>query len=115
MSGLTAANVETILEKLDDCVDTLEQTHAHNLAANLADLVDEIQQMQRDNIAQASRPDRVGDECWCGTWERSTGIVWRRGILRAWRPGGCPAIVEDAETKKIDYFSRISFASEAPK
>jgi hypothetical protein len=85
------------------------------LAANLADLVDEIQQMQRDNTTQASRPDRVGDECWCGTWEKGTGIVWRRGILRAWAAGDCPAIVEDAGTKEIDYFSRISFATEAPQ
>jgi hypothetical protein len=77
-----------------------------------------IEQMQRDNTsntAQASRPDRVGDECWCGTYEKNVGWSWRRGILRAWAAGGCPAIVEDAETKKIDYFSRISFSSEAPK
>jgi hypothetical protein len=115
MNGLTAANVETILKKLDDCVDTLEQTHAHNLAANLADLVDEIQQMQRDNTAQASRPDRVGDECWYGSWEEPRGMPWRRGIVRAWVSGNCVAVVEDIETKKVDCYSMISFSTEAPK
>ena len=115
MSGLTAADVEIILEKLDDCVDTLEQTHAHNLAANIADLVDEIQQMQRDNTTHTSRPDRVGDECWYGSWEEPRGMPWRRGIVRAWVSGNCVAVVEDIETKKVDCYSMISFSTEAPK
>jgi hypothetical protein len=74
--------------------------------------------MQRDNTSnetQPSRPDRVGDECWYGVYEQNVGYSWHRGILRAWAAGDCPAIVEDAETEEIDYFSRISFSSEAPK
>jgi uncharacterized coiled-coil protein SlyX len=112
MNGLTAANVETILEKLDDCVDTLEQTHAHNLAANLADLVDKIQQMQRDNTTHTSRPDRVGDECWF-----RKGGDWQRGILRAWDVGSkySMAIVEDKKTGVAKSTINISFSSEAPK
>jgi hypothetical protein len=113
MNGLSATQVETILEKLDDCVDTLEQTHTHNLAANLADLVDEIQQMQRDNSTKASRPDRVGDECWY-----AEGKTWYKGTLRAWLPGieyGIATIVIEDEQGNILYPSQISFAKEPPQ
>ena len=115
MNGLTAADVRNLTGAISQSADRYRATGKNEIAGALEDLLYAINEMQRYNTTQASRPDRVGDECWCGTWERSTGIVWRRGILRAWRPGGCPAIVEDAETKKIDYFSRISFSSEAPK
>ena len=116
MSGLTAANVETILEKLDDCVDTLEQTHAHNLAANLADLVDEVQQMQRDNTAQARRPDRVGDECWYALWDVDNGRWdWRRGIFRGICDRSYPFVAEDAITKSLELCLHVNFSAEAPK
>jgi hypothetical protein len=115
MNGLTAADVNHLTAAIEQSMDRYKASGKKEIAGALDDLLYAINEMQRYNATQASRPDRVGDECWCGTWERGTGIVWRRGILRAWRPGGCPAIVEDAETKKIDYFSRISFSTEAPK
>jgi hypothetical protein len=115
MNGLTAANV-------DGLVDAIKKTHANCLelrkfeaAHALADVLFVIHRLREENTTQPSRPDRVGDECWYGTYEKNVGWSWRRGILRAWAAGDCPAIVEDAGTKEIDYFSRISFATEAPK
>jgi hypothetical protein len=115
MNGLTAANV-------DGLVDAIKKTHANCLelrkfeaAHALADVLFVIHRLREESTTQASRPDRVGDECWYGVYEQNVGYSWRKGILRAWCHGDCPAIVEDAETKEIDYFSRISFASEAPK
>jgi hypothetical protein len=118
MNGLTAANVEMIIDSLKEASTELLKEKQYVAARELRSVCEVIEQMQRDNTsntAQASRPDRVGDECWCGTYEKNVGWSWRRGILRAWAAGDCPAIVEDAETKEIDYFSRISFSTEAPK
>jgi hypothetical protein len=66
----------------------------------------------RESIS--TRPDRIGDECWYGTWVTGEGWSWHRGILRAWVPGDCPAVVEDVEAKKVDCYSMISFSTEAP-
>jgi hypothetical protein len=114
MNGLTAANV-------DGLIDAIQKTHANCLALEkreaaraLADVLFVIKQLREENTTHPSRPDRVGDECWYGTWERGIGWQWRRGILRAWVPGDCPAVVEDAEAKKVECYSMISFSNEAP-
>ena len=116
MSGLTAANV-------DGLVDAIKKTHANCLALErreaaraLADVLFVIHRLREENTTQPSRPDRVGDECWyfdwCGDAKRH---VWKRGILRAWAGGDNPAAVEDAETMQIKYRGNISFSTEAPK
>jgi hypothetical protein len=115
MNGLTAANV-------DGLVDAIKKTHANCLALErreaaraLADVLFVIHQLREENTIQASRPDRVGDECWYGSWEQPRGMPWRRGIVRAWVSENCVAVVEDIETKKVDCYSMISFSTEAPK
>jgi hypothetical protein len=115
MNGLTAANVDHLTQAINRSIDRYEASGKKETVGALLDLLYAIDEMQRYNTAQASRLDRVGDGCWCGTYEKNVGWSWRRGILRAWAAGDCPAIVEDAETKEIDYFSRISFSTEAPK
>ena len=115
MNGLTAANVELIIDALKEASTELLKEKQFRAEKELQSVCEVIEQMQRDNTTHTSRPDRVGDECWYGTWEPGIDWSWRRGIVRAWAAGDCPAIVEDAETKEIDYFSRISFSAEAPK
>jgi hypothetical protein len=114
MNGLTAANVERIVIGLKIGMREAVLANSSIAAKELADVLSLIEAMQRENTTHASRPDRVGDECWCGVYEQNVGYSWRKGILRAWCHGDCPAIVEDAETKEIDYFSRVSFSTEAP-
>jgi hypothetical protein len=116
MNGLTAANV-------GDLVDAIKKTHADCLglrkfeaAHALADVLFAINRLRQEIATQASRPDRVGDECWYGAWKAGKDSwTWRRGILRAWLSSDYFAIVEDAETKRISVYSQISFATEAPK
>jgi hypothetical protein len=115
MNGLTAADVRNLTGAISQSADRYRATGKNEIAGALDDLLYAINEMQRYNTTQASRPDRVGDECWYGVYEQNVGYSWHKGILRAWCHGDCPAIVEDAETKEIDYFSRISFSTEAPK
>jgi hypothetical protein len=114
MSGLTEANVERLCDSLNQRIALALHANDRFSAGQLQGILSSIKNMQCENTKQLSRPDRVGDECWCGVYEQNVGYSWRKGILRAWCHGDCPAIVEDAETKEIDYFSRISFSSEAP-
>jgi hypothetical protein len=115
MNGLTAANV-------DGLVDAIKKTHANCLALEkreaaraLADVLFVIHRLREENTTQASRPDRVGDECWYSNWNNESRYVWRRGILRAWLAGDDFAIIEDCETGRVQYKSEISFSTEAPK
>jgi hypothetical protein len=61
------------------------------------------------NQMQASRPDRLGDECWF-----RIGGLWSRGILRHWSME-VGAAIEDAESKRIWFATEISFSTEAPQ
>jgi len=115
MSGLSGTDVDFVLEKLKVAIDQARYDCETTSAMELEDIASTIKRLRQESTTQPSRPDRVGDECWCGVYKQNVGYSWRKGILRAWCHGDCPAIVEDAETKEIDYFSRISFASEAPK
>jgi hypothetical protein len=115
MNGLTAADVRNLTGAISQSADRYRATGKNEIAGALDDLLYAINEMQRYNTTQASRPDRVGDECWYGTWERGVGWKWRRGILRCWVPGDCPAVVEDIEAKKVECYSMISFSTEAPK
>jgi hypothetical protein len=114
MNGLTAAN-------FDELFDAISKMHADYLASRkfeaahaLAGTLFVINRLREESTTQPSRPDRIGEKCWCGTWERGKGWAWRRGILRAWVPGDCPAVVEDVEAKKVECYSMISFSTEAP-
>jgi hypothetical protein len=109
MNGLTAASV-------DGLVDAIKKTHANCLALErreaaraLADVLFVIHQLREENITQASRPDRVGDECWYA----ATSSTYRKGILRAWFEDF--AIVEDCETNRATQTHDVYFSSEAPK
>ena len=112
MSGLTAASV-------DGLVDAIKKTHANCLALErreaaraLADVLFVIHRLREESTTQASRPDRVGDECWF-----RRGGDWQKGILRVWDVGcECSmAIVEDKETGVAKSTTNISFSTEAPK
>jgi hypothetical protein len=114
MNGLTAESVELIIDAIKEASTELLKEKQFRAAKELQSVCEVIEQMQRDNTTQPSRPDRVGDECWYGTWERGIGWQWRRGILRAWVPGDWPAVVEDVEAKKVECYSMISFSEEVP-
>jgi hypothetical protein len=115
MNGLTAASVDELFDAINIMHTNCCALRKFEAAHALAEVLFVMNRLREESTTQASRPDRVGDECWCGTYEKNVGWSWRRGILRAWAAGDCPAIVEDAVTKEIDYFSRISFATEAPQ
>jgi hypothetical protein len=118
MNGLTAANV-------DGLVDAIKKTHANCLALErreaaraLADVLFVIHQLREENTIQTSRPDRVGDECWCFCWcSDQKRHVWLKAFLRAWfiEDNSVVAIVENAETKMPFVASKISFSTEAPE
>jgi len=116
MNGLTAANVDHLTEAIEQSIDRYKASDKKEIAGALESLLYAINEMQRYNTTQASRPDRVGDECWyfdwCGDAKRH---VWKRGVLRAWVGGDNPAVVEDTETMQIKYKGNISFSAEAPK
>jgi hypothetical protein len=117
MNGLTAANVEYLVDLIKTYIESAQNAHRFAAENQFKNVLTSIKQMQKENVPQPSRPDRVGDECWYFAWCKgisSPSYVWKRGILRAWAAGDCPAIVEDIQTKEIDYFSRISFSTEAP-
>ena len=111
MSGLTAANVEMIIDSLKEASTELLKEKQYVAARELRSVCEVIEQMQRDNTsntAQASRPDRVGDECWYA----ATSSTYRKGILRAWFEDF--AIVEDCETKRATQTHDVYFSTEAP-
>jgi hypothetical protein len=119
MNGLTAANVELIIDAIKEASTELLKEKQFRAAKELQSVCEVIEQMQRDNTTnttQASRPDRVGDECWYATWDLDNGRWdWRRGVLRSWIAGNNPAAIEDIQTGQIEYKSEISFSAEAPK
>ena len=111
MSGLTAANVEMIIDSLKEASTELLKEKQYVAARELRSVCEVIEQMQRDNTsntAQASRPDRVGDECWYA----ATSSTYRKGILRAWFEDF--AIVEDCETNRATQTHDVYFSTEAP-
>jgi hypothetical protein len=112
MNGLTAANVNHLTEAIEQSIDRYKASGKKEIAGALEDLLYAINEMQRYNTTQASRPDRVGDECWF-----RKGGDWQRGILRAWDVGSkySMAIVEDKETGVAKSTINISFSAEAPK
>lgn len=115
MNGLTAANVDALIDAIKQAQNRFAEENKSETAFALSDIVFAIDQLRkRNNATQTSRPDRIGDECWYGTWVTGKGWSWHRGILRAWVPGDCPAVVEDVETKKVDCYSMIAFSTEAP-
>ena len=116
MNGLTAADVSQLSNALLKSIEKLFEQDEDVAAKELQGMLNVIEIMQQQNAnTQPSRPDRVGDECWYGSWEEPRGMPWRRGIVRAWVSGNCVAVVEDIETKKVDCYSMISFSTEAPK
>lgn len=119
MNGLTAENVRCVIDSLKEAIGELKKENQRVAATELESVLAVVDQMQRDNTSnatQTNRPDRVGDECWCGAWKAGKDSwTWRRGILRAWLSSDYFAIVEDAETKRISVYSQISFATEAPQ
>jgi hypothetical protein len=112
MNGLTAENVDHLTEAIKQSIDRYKTGGKKETAGALEDLLYAINEMKRYNTTQASRPDRVGDECWF-----RTGGDWQRGILRAWDVGcECSmAIVEDKKTGVAKSTTDISFSTEAPK
>jgi hypothetical protein len=108
MNGLTAASVELIIDALKEASTELLKEKQFRAAKELQSVCEVIEQMQRDNTAQASRPDRVGDECWYA----ATSSTYRKGILRAWFEDF--AIVEDCETKRATQTHDVYFSTEAP-
>jgi hypothetical protein len=114
MNGLTAENVERIVIGLKIGIREAVFANSSIAAKELADVLSLIEAMQRNNTAQASRPDRVGDECWYA----ASNDPYKRGVLRAWLGGqyeGHAVAVEDVETNAIRYVDYISFSTEAPK
>jgi hypothetical protein len=117
MNGLTAENVRLVTDSLKEAIGDLKKENQRVAATELESVLAVVDQMQRDNTSnttQASRPDRVGDECWYA----ASNDPYKRGILRAWLGGqyeGHAVAVEDVETKAIRYVDYISFSTEAPK
>jgi hypothetical protein len=108
MNGLTAANVDHLTEAIEQSIDRYKASGKKEIAGALEDLLYAINEMQRYNTTQASRPDRVGDECWYA----ATSSTYRKGILRAWFEDF--AIVEDCETKRATQTHDVYFSTEAP-
>ena len=115
MSGLTAEGFELLIDRLRKVAKQSYFDCEVISASEIDSIIEMAIRMQNNNAAQASRPDRVGDECWCGTYEKNVGWSWRRGILRAWAAGDCPAIVEDCETNRATQTHDVYFSTEAPK
>ena len=115
MNGLTAANVEYLVDLIKTYIESAQNAHRFAAENQFKNVLSSIRQMQKENAPQPSRPDRIGDECWYSNWlTDESRHVWRRGILRAWLAGDDFAIIEDCETGRIEYKSEISFSSEAP-
>jgi hypothetical protein len=113
MNGLTAADVSQLSNALLKSIEKLFEQDENVAANELRGMLNVIEIMQQQNATtQASRPDRVGDECWF-----RTGGDWQKGILRVWDVGcECSmAIVEDKETGVAKSTTDISFSIEAPK
>jgi len=112
MNGLTAADVNHLTAAIDQSIDRYKASDKKEIAGALESLLYAINEMQRCNTTQASRPDRVGDECWF-----RKGGDWQRGILRVWDVGSeySMAIVEDKKTGVAKSVTDISFSTEAPK
>jgi hypothetical protein len=115
MNGLTAEGFELLIDKLREAAKQSYFDCEVISASEIESIIEMAVRMQNNNAAHTSRPDRVGDECWYGSWEKPKGMPWRRGIVRAWVSGNCVAVVEDIETKKVDCYSMISFSTEAPQ
>jgi hypothetical protein len=109
MNGLTAANVDHLTEAIKQSIDRYKAGGKKETAGALEDLLYAINEMKRYNTTQASRPDRVGDECWYA----ATSSTYRKGILRAWFEDF--AIVEDCETNRATQTHDVYFSTEAPK
>jgi len=117
MNGLTAANVDHLTEAINRSIDRYKASGKKETAGALEDLLCAINEMRRYNTTQPSRPDRVGDECWCFCWcSDQKRHVWLKAFLRAWfiEDNSVLAIVENAETKMPFVASKISFSTEAP-
>ena len=116
MNGLIASDVDFVLEKLKVAIDQARYDCETTSAMELEDIASAIKRLRQESTIQASRPDRVGDVCWYFTWcKNASSHVWKRGTLRAWAGGDNPAVVEDAETMRIEYRGNISFSAEAPQ
>jgi hypothetical protein len=116
MNGLTAANVELIIDALKESSTELLKEKQFRAAKELRSVCEVIEQMQRYNTTQASRPDRVGDECWYALWDVDNGRWdWRRGIFRGICDRSYPFVAEDAITKSLELCLHVNFSSEAPQ
>ena len=115
MNGLTAEGFELLIDKLREAAKQSYFDCEVISASEIESIIEMAIRMQNNNTAQASRPDRVGDECWYSNWNNDSRYVWRRGILRAWLSGDDFAIIEDCKTGRVQYKSEISFSAEAPK
>jgi hypothetical protein len=115
MNGLTAEGFELLIDKLREAAKQSYFDCEVISASEIESIIEMAIRMQNNNTTQASRPDRVGDECWYSNWNNELRYVWRRGILRAWLAGDDFAIIEDCETGRVQYKSEIVFSTEAPK
>jgi len=113
MNGLSGIDVDSLIEQLKHAI--RQDWCRHEAAMELENIINAINRLRQSDTTQASRPDRVGDECWYSDWNNDSRYVWRRGILRAWLAGDDFAIIEDCETGRVQYKSEISFSAEAPK
>jgi hypothetical protein len=110
MNGLTAADVSQLSNALLKSIEKLFEQDENVAANELRGMLNVIEIMQQQNATtQASRPDRVGDECWYA----ATSSTYRKGILRAWFEDF--AIVEDCETNRATQTHDVYFSTEAPK
>ncbi len=116
MNGLTAADVRNLTGAISQSADRYRASGKKEIAGALDDLLYAINEMQRYNTTQASRPDRVGDECWYALWDVDNGRWdWRRGIFRGICDRSYPFVAEDAITKSLELCLHVNFSAEAPK
>ena len=109
MNGLTGSDVDFVLEKLKVAIGKARYDCETTSVMGLEDIASTIKRLRQESTTQASRPDRVGDECWF-----RTGGDWQRGIVRYWIPRD-GAVIECVETKRIFYAWEIYFTAEAPQ
>jgi len=62
MNGLSASDVDFLLEKLKVAIDQARFDCETTSAMELEDITSTIKRLREENTTQPSRPDRVGDE-----------------------------------------------------
>ena len=116
MNGLTAEGFKLLIDKLREAAKQSYFDCEVISASEIESIIEMAMRMQNNNTTQASRPDRVGDECWYALWDVDNGRWdWRRGIFRGICDRSYPFVAEDAITKSLEFCLHVNFATEAPK